>query len=278
MTNIIHALFGKKRQQGTGRDVSALTAGLAEPAIHVVTQDTPSRSHFGGSPELPEGMAWPARSGKMLAFLARISLSDVQLAHPVEWLPATGALLFFYDMDQQPWGFDPDDRGSWAVLVVPESEEPVVPSADAGASPIALKHLGFHRIDSLPSYERNAVVGLNLDEGESDEYTNIADLPFRNRPKHQISGFPAPVQGDCMELECQLASNGLYCGDSSGYHDPRASALEPGAAGWKLLFQFDSDDDLDVMWGDCGTLYFWVEERAARMGDFGNVWLVLQCC
>jgi uncharacterized protein YwqG len=39
----------------------------------------------------------------------------------------------------------------------------------------------------------------------------------------------------------------------------------------------DSDDDLGVMWGDLGTLYFWVQESAARKGDFSNVWLVLQC-
>jgi uncharacterized protein YwqG len=39
----------------------------------------------------------------------------------------------------------------------------------------------------------------------------------------------------------------------------------------------DTDDELDVMWGDGGMLYFWVEEEAARAGRFDNVWLVLQC-
>jgi uncharacterized protein YwqG len=80
-----------------------------------------------------------------------------------------------------------------------------------------------------------------------------------------------------MELECQLASNGLYCGDTTGYSDPRAGELASGASEWKLLFQIDSDDALDFMWGDSGRLYYWVLKDEAQRGDFANAWLVLQC-
>jgi uncharacterized protein YwqG len=55
------------------------------------------------------------------------------------------------------------------------------------------------------------------------------------------------------------------------------AALESGASNWRLLLQLDTDDDLGVMWGDCGTLYYWVEEQASRSGHFSNVWLILQC-
>ncbi len=106
---------------------------------------------------------------------------------------------------------------------------------------------------------------------------DVADAPFRGLPKHQVGGFPAVIQGDDMDLDCQLASSGLYCGDSSGYADPRAATLKAGAANWRLLFQFDTDDDLDIMWGDGGTIYFWVQEREARAGNFANAWLILQC-
>lgn len=80
-----------------------------------------------------------------------------------------------------------------------------------------------------------------------------------------------------MELEAQLVTNGIYCGDEAGYKDPRVPSLEPGVKDWRLLFQFDTDDDLGVMWGDCGTVYFWVREDDARAGSFANVWLILQC-
>jgi uncharacterized protein YwqG len=78
-----------------------------------------------------------------------------------------------------------------------------------------------------------------------------------------------------MEMECQLAS--LYCGDESGFADPQAPALAPGAAAWRLLLQVDSDDDVGVMWGDAGVIYYWVEADAARAGRFDNAWLILQC-
>ena len=41
--------------------------------------------------------------------------------------------------------------------------------------------------------------------------------------------------------------------------------------------QIDTDDELNVMWGDAGMIYFWVEEDKARKGDFSNTWLVRQC-
>jgi uncharacterized protein YwqG len=100
---------------------------------------------------------------------------------------------------------------------------------------------------------------------------------YGNAPRHQIGGFPSTVQGDEMEVECQLVSNGLYCGDSSGYENPRAAALRAGAADWRLLLQLDSDDDLGTMWGDLGTLYFWIREQDARAPRFESTWLVLQC-
>ena len=81
-----------------------------------------------------------------------------------------------------------------------------------------------------------------------------------------------------MELESQLASNGIYVGDSKGYESEQAKKLEAEAKDWKLLFQFDSDEELDIMWGDCGMIYFWVQEQKARKNEFDNTWLILQCC
>jgi uncharacterized protein YwqG len=80
-----------------------------------------------------------------------------------------------------------------------------------------------------------------------------------------------------MDLECQLVSNGLYCGDESGYNDARAKLLEENRSDWVLLLQIDSDDFCEMMWGDCGMLYFWIRKEDLAARNFDDVWMILQC-
>ncbi|MBH9576936.1 YwqG family protein [Inhella proteolytica] len=260
------------------RSINALTDSLAIPALHLVAAGEPSKSHLGGSPRLPASLSWPEWKGRKLGFLARLSLPELQRVHPIDWLPSTGALLFFYDVEEQPWGFDPKDQGSCAVLHVADLQQALAPSADDGDDETFPRmNVQFRKIAVFPSTERPQVEALQLARDEHHQYWDQLDSPYQGLPKHQVAGFPAPVQGDCMELECQLVSHGLYCGDSTGYTDPRAKLLEDGAKDWRLLLQLDTDDDSGVMWGDCGTLFFWVRADEAAAGNFQNPWLVLQC-
>jgi uncharacterized protein YwqG len=280
MTNIFSRWFGKKPDNAPVRDVAAPAGPLAAPAVHIVKTKSPSLSHFDGLPNLPPEFHWPEHKGRKLGFVARLSLSEIQRANRIEWLPSRGALLFFYDMEEQPWGYDPKDRGSSVVLLAPDLPAPISQQGvqpDGRASPLSQRNIAFRRIDVLPSLERNSVRDLELSERESDLFSELTDVAFSGEPKHQIAGFPAPIQGDDMELECQLVTNGVYCGDSKGHNDERAELLKPGAMNWRLLLQVDSDDALDVMWGDAGVIYYWVEEHAAREGRFENTWLILQC-
>ncbi|HTW78741.1 MAG TPA: DUF1963 domain-containing protein [Terracidiphilus sp.] len=73
-------------------------------------------------------------------------------------------------------------------------------------------------------------------------------------------------------------TNGLYCGDSSGYKDPRRAELEPGAPDWQLLMQFDSDESrLGWMWSDAGRVHFWARMQQIAAVDFTDSWAILQC-
>jgi uncharacterized protein YwqG len=260
------------------RNLKTLTSSITVPGVHAVSVHTSSKSHFGGSPNLPSSISWPEWRGNKLSFLARISLLELQRTQQIDWLPANGALLFFYDTDEQPWGFDPKNRGSSAVFLVPDLEEPLTDSANKSEHELFKQmNIAFRSINTFPSTERAQVEALSMSDEEQDEYWDLLDAPFQGLPKHQLAGMPAPVQGDCMELECQLVSNGLYCGNSSGYDDPRAKELETGSQDWRLLLQLDADDDTGLMWGDCGTLYFWVRAQDAAKGRFENTWLILQC-
>jgi len=256
-------------------EVEQLISPLAVPAIQLVPSSSETRSYFGGEPRLPAGIAWPEREGQPLTFLASIDLPSIASVVELDWLPRTGRLLFFYDIEGQAWGFDPKDRGSSRVLHVNDDRGSAASPSTSKALP--RRFMSPRRIDSYPSYERQEMSALNLTDEQSDAASEISGAVFGATPCHQMGGYPYPVQGDAMELECQLASGGLYVGDPSGYADIRAKALESGAGEWRLLLQMDSDNDLGVMWGDGGIIYFWIRESDARAGRFDQAWLILQC-
>ena len=57
------------------------------------------------------GAALPCCGGGVpMAFLAQIRLSDAVAYDPDARLPRSGMLYFFYEAQEQKWGFDPKDR------------------------------------------------------------------------------------------------------------------------------------------------------------------------
>ena len=94
---------------------------------------------------------------------------------------------------------------------------------------------------------------------------------------HRLLGHPQLIQNP-MELECQLASNGIYCGGASRFQEAEAKALEPGAVDWRLLLQIDTDEDgPEWMWGDVGRIYFWIKRQDLASLRFTDAWLIFQC-
>ena len=271
---ILKGLFGRKEPPPPPRDVLSLAQPLKRQALHLRTSAADAPSYFGGTPLLPAGVAWPSKDGAPLTFLACLDLVSLQAALPVPWLPPSGRLLFFYDAEKQPWGFDPKDRGSFVVLHAGGvAAAPPAPPA----SPLARRSVSFGVIETYPSWERPEVAALQLTDAEAEILIDARLAAYGESPHHQVWGFPDPIQGDEMELECQLVSHGLYCGDSSGYLSREAATLKEGAGDWRLLLQVDTDDGLGVMWGDGGILYFWIREEDARAGRFDQAWAVLQC-
>jgi uncharacterized protein YwqG len=134
--------------------------------------------------------------------------------------------------------------------------------------------LAFRSMHSCPSWEREAVTTLGLSEDETEAYIELCHAPFGRQPHHQISGYPIPIQGDEMETEAQLASSGVYMGGAKGGNAVPEDVANDARA-WRLLLQLDSERQM--MWGDAGTLYFWIREVDAKAGRFDRVWAILQC-
>lgn len=302
-------------QERFSRQISELGLGkwksellkLAVPTIQLSASRDKSNpppagtSKLGGEPDLPASMPWPANQNGPLAFLAQIQLSDLPQIGYASELPESGLLSFFYDWENQPWGYDPshgagsqivfiDGESQLARRTTPEELEDEGWFLECGLSP----RLGDSLPTDLPDFlsqgedpyqtfwqRIRAYFGIGAPAGLNDEeqayYTLLDQLWSHDElGRHKLLGYPDVIQNS-MELECQLASNGLYCGDATGYQDPRAEALGSGASDWQLLFQLDSCSAADMMWGDSGSLYFWIRRQDLAERRFHAAWTILQC-
>lgn len=236
-------------------------------------------SRLGGRPDLPAGCRWPTGANGPLSFVAQINLVDATAVLPTDaGLPRDGLLSFFYDaVTQTAWGFDPSDREAWAVHYT-AADETVKPRAfpsdlpeEGRFSPIGLTAIAELTFPAGKSFEVEQIgianwwstYGRVLGNGEG----SIS----------RLLGNPDPVQGD-MQRECQLASNGIYCGGGNYTAKSEAQELLPGSADWRLLLQVDSfEEETGMMWGDVGRLYYWVTEHDLRSHEWSNAWMILQC-
>ena len=277
------ATFHQRLQAaGLGRFADSLVQ-LVRPSVRLVADPAvsaadPAASRLGGAPDLPASTAWPRNEDVPLSFIAQVNLVGISAYDAEGVLPSDGLLSFFYDaVTQGAWGFDPADHGSAAVIYSPSGvvTEPRVPPADLAEDGV-FQTVGLRPQAELTfaPWESFDVASLSMSRDEVFAYADLFDS--EDATIHRLLGHPDPVQGD-MQVECQLVTNGLHCGDSTGYQDPRAKELRAGAAEWRLLLQIDSQDEAGMMWGDVGRIYYWIRHSDLLRRDWDLSWLVLQC-
>lgn len=251
-------------------------------------------SKIGGKPDLPTDFDWPYYSGnndgngenknRPLSFLAQINLKDVVEYDKEGLLPKDGLLSFFYELETMTWGFDPADLGSAKVFYFSGNEElntTEFPDDMEDEYKLPELHVDFSDNISFPSYEE-----LLLDEkpewDDYDEYVSDAGYDEDDMGERtKMLGYPDLIQNP-MQEQCEAVNRGYRVGSSEDYsiipEDVKASIKE-NADEWILLFQMGTieEDDFELMFGDCGHIYFWIRKSDLLEKNFSNVWLVLQC-
>ena len=235
----------------------------------------PGQSKIGGKPDLPANIVWPTtRTNKSLSFIGQLNCAELNAHHKENLLPEEGLISFFYCSNQEAWGFDPKDADRFKVIYsesIENLERLEYPKDLEEQSIFRSNKLKLDESLSIPGWEHHSINGVFTDD-EIDDYIEIS-----SGFEHQILGYADAIQGP-MELECQLVTNGLFCGDPSGYEDPRREELESGKDDWILLFQVNSDEENSgMMWGDEGKLYFWIKKQDLKDRNFDDCWFVLQC-
>lgn len=278
----VEQFTARLRMVGLGDDADAIVA-LIRPSLRLVadeeTDDPESAAlRVGGRPLLAPGVDWPRRTdGAPMSLVAQISLAHVAELAGEAGFPAEGSLAFFYDADEQPWGFSPSDSEGWAVLHCPDGvgslrDFPAELDEEGRFSVAALTPEVEQTFPPAGSFDVEQLVG----EAKAEKYWPVLGEDEGDETITRFLGHPDVIQNE-MQVECQLASNGVYVGDSDGYRSADGLRLRPGAAEWRLLLQVDSHEDVGMMWGDSGRLYWWIREADLRAGRWDATWLVLQC-
>ena len=257
-------------------------------------------SKIGGRPIVPLDFKWPTYTGvicgeekserktRPLSFLAQINLKEVSNMDENHLLPDDGILSFFYDLETMTWGFDPDDKGSARVFYFPEgmctqvAEIPEELDVEFVIPELAVE---FDPHVSLPGYgDNDDELGISRDEDlDWDEFIECIENAGGDDIEEltKLLGYPNVIQNP-MEEECEACLRGFRQGNPEDYKvipDTEKADITDKAKDWILLFQMSTieSEDYELMFGDCGSIYFWIRNEDLKERNFDKVWLVLQC-
>ncbi|WP_190111151.1 YwqG family protein [Streptomyces cinnamoneus] len=278
-------------------DVAERWIALLRPAARLVPVPEPRPEdvvvgRLGGLPALPEGMEWPVWEGHgPLSFIASVDCGALPAGALDIPLPADGTLAFFsFDgqIDDCEAFVCVDDPATWAgtrVVHIPagaavtERPLPVIDDEDVEFEAytevpltvrVELTAPDVWHPDTMVALSPAGVVKDPQARPEEAEAFLDALYDLQSGTDHHIGGHPNPVQNS---VEYEIA-HGLL-GKGTRWDDPRVAE---DAKGWTLLAQIDTDGDADMMWGDCGTLYWLIRPEDLAEHRFDRAMFTMQCC
>ena len=250
-------------------------------------------SKFYGTPDLPADFDWPHYKGtdfegvtknRPLAFLAQINLGEAAPYDRTGLLPKTGVLSFFYETVSMEWGFELKSEGYARVYYFPETEGLVptqIPEETKEWS-VGEQALTFADAVSLLSpfaYSRSCGKEVDWDTYNELRAEFGYDAAAHEDNPMKMLGYADEIQGE-MEPECELYSRGVD-GDvhEELSEEAYAELMKTSVDRWVLLFQMGTveDGETELMYGDCGLIYFWIRKEDLAARNFHHVRLILQC-
>jgi uncharacterized protein YwqG len=233
-----------------------------QPFIRVKSQEArktkPWESKVGGVPYMPKETVWPvAPDGKALFFLAQLNFADMPHLTP---FPEKGIVQFFIH-DDDLYGMDFDDGenpDTFRVLFYPDPVKDEKVLETKVNIPEDFDLLPHHPDESYP-------LVFTLEEGVAPA------TDYRFYQAHGADFFRqfGEKEWDVQEdFSKKLRADGHKVGGYAYFtqDDPRRPD-DP----MLLLLQLDSDELMDLMWGDMGVGHFFIREADLAKGDFSRV-------
>ncbi len=253
------------------------------------------QTRFGGHPDVPKDFIWPTyetetffdktMKKRPLSFLAQFRCADLVQYDTASLLPKTGILSFFYETLSMEWGYAPNEKGCSCVYWFSEQdlEQAQFPKDLEQCCQFPALAIQFENEINFPVIE-DLYLKTDMQYISWDEYVlyceKMGNVSQNQNQVSKLLGWADVIQNN-MTTACTLVTKGYDVG--CGYKDiPKAEiqkANETSLDQWQLLFQLDTvtDDAFELMFGDCGRIYYYIKTEDLKQKRFENHWLILQC-
>lgn len=223
------------------------------------------QSKFGGLPYLPNGCEYPLDAeGKPLFLLAQINFEEVP---ELEGFPQTGILqIFVAETETYGANFEnPIEQDGFRVIYFPnfsDLETDLVTDFSFLPKP---KYLPLRTASALQFEKKWAPVSLN-----DFEFENFFGPNF-------FQQFGDKEDEIAEEYAERFSAMGHKMGGYAFFtqYDPREYVA--GGKSYRLLLQMDTDDEVDMMWGDSGVANFFITEEDLEKLNFSRVFYNWDC-
>lgn len=248
------------------------------------------KTKLGGSPDLPKTISWETSKydNTPLSFLGQVNIKEVKDVDELNFLPDEGILYFFFNLDSgddgnvifskevkeleratPPEEFKEQKKSFFKRLLTGKSKKRILKESEVEI----FKDYNFPSWDSLRLERIQKETGTNIkpidafkegifenqyDEGETETTSN-----------HHLIGNYDGIQNEFHELN--------FIDYEIKDFDNLPTAEIEKALKWKLLFQFDSDNNLEISYGDWGRIYFFIHEDDLRNEKFDNIKISADC-
>jgi uncharacterized protein YwqG len=214
-------------------------------------EDSNLKSQFGGKPYFEKGEQWPTnKEGEALEFVFQI-FNDGTLQMPEN----IKLIQFFFDFEECPWENGED---GYRVKLYEKLDKAgsVILANPCGQKEVKYCEIAFKEAKSLPDREEIGEI--------SKEAENIVILT-----DNLFSGMEYRLERDIYGEAVEELTNGENCFSHLGGFAAWIQGADPNivtnANDYILLCQINSEDDANVMWGDCGDIYIFYNTKTKEL-------------
>lgn len=227
-------------------------------------------SKIGGIPYWPKGKDYPTLNGKTAKLIFQLNIDEakekgIHFDKSIPYFPLKGIIQFFFAFDDDMWGYPETEE---STLVIYHEDISVEHHLSEDIIYINTTH------DDMP-FDKSVKVEFK----EKEELLGTQDL--YNHTLFKNKGLHFNLEDEDLYYDVEEADNaGSKIGGYAYFtqSDPLYYVGKDIPDDLILLLQLDSEDELHMMWGDCGVANWRISSEKLKNKDFSKIFFNWDCC